>query len=337
MGTFNESKTRIRRFLRDPSAAIWSNEAIRHAFNAAQIEIMQKTFSLRTVNVWHWPPEFTYTYIHDWESAHVVGDSTRVLDYWQSGSMVISHRWEVSYWLDDSTEAEEGYAITLPWECGYATPNAPVRMPLHAQMDDPVFVAFDRKAIMPRSFREVAQADRNYRSRTGDVDCYYRPDQYQDEVVLYPRPSVVWQEYTAPDAFGDTGSIIAWNEGELDFSDTGIITDTVSPDDALLMVYDYLALDVSDDTATWDDAMEWPGFMTKYVEYATLERLYGADNDGFIPSLRDYWRLRKEIGIAALKRYQRMRLSDRMFRLGVSRPVSHSKLRFPSGYPAVNP
>lgn len=337
MATFNQSKKRIRRFLRDTSAAIWSDELVRTCFNAAQIEIAQKAISLRTVNVWHWPPQYTYTYTHDWESAHVEGDSIRIMEFWQANSMMVSHRWEPVAWIDASDENEEGYCLTIPWECGYGAPNVPVRMPLHAQMHDPVFAAFDRKAIEPRSLREVAGIDRNYRSRTGDVQFYYRPDEYRSEVVLFPRPSIVWQEIDAPDAFVDTGGIVAWSEDTLDQADTGLITDTVSPDNALLMVFDILAYDVADDPTTWDDALEWPDFMTKYVEHATLERLYGADNDGFIPSLRDYWKLRKDIGIAALKRYRRMRMSDRVFAIGVSRSPSRSKLRLPSDYPAVNP
>lgn len=60
-----------------------------------------------------------------------------------------------------------------------------------------------------------------------------------------------------------------------------------------------------------------PSVFLKYIEYGTLERCFGADNDGFIPSLRDYWKMRKEAGIQAIHRMLRMRVKDRDYCLGM--------------------
>lgn len=336
MSTFNESKTRIRRFLRDISAAIWSNEMIRNAFNAAQYEVAQKAMTLETVNAYHWPPQFHTTYIHDWEASYGEGDKTQVLGFWEANSVSFCYLWEPNYWIDASTVAESGYRLTHPWECGYAEPNDTVPMPLHTQTHKLKWVAYDEETIGISSQAEISKKDRDYRTRTGRVQTCYRPDQYHNHLILYPRPSsVTFQETDETDVFDDDGGIVVWREDALDFSDTGLITDTVSHEDAVVCAFEILPTEVSSDEDTWDDELDWPDFAVKYLEYAALERLYGADNDGFIPSLREFWGYRKQVGINALKVYRRRRTADRTFRLGGVKRRYRTNLRLPDEYPAI--
>ena len=56
--------------------------------------------------------------------------------------------------------------------------------------------------------------------------------------------------------------------------------------------------------------------MLPVIEYATLERCFGADTDGYIPSLKGYWANRKKIGIEAIKLFKNMRTTDRDYRMG---------------------
>ena len=117
-------------------------------------------------------------------------------------------------------------------------------------------------------------------------------------------------------------------------SDTGFITATIDAAGAVLMIYERLAYDVESDTDTWDDELDLPEFILHYIEAATLERAFSADTDGFIPSLRDFWKLRKEIGINAMKTYKRNRSKNRDYVIGSGGPArGGSKLRLPSTYP----
>jgi len=309
---------------------------IRNAFNAAQYEISQKAITLETINAWHWPPQYTYTYVHDWELNHAEGDRLQVGVLWQANNIVICYSWEPSYWITNALNTEDGSRITLAWECGYVTPNDPVPMPLHAQMLKPIFAAFDEESIPSSSQREISSKDSDYRTRTGAVQTFYRPDNYHNELILYPRPSSIdWQEVSEGDVYDDTGGIITWSEDSLDFSDTGMVTDAIAAAGALVCAFEILPTEVESDSDRWNDELDWPDFMVKYVEYAALERLYGADNDGFIPSLRDYWKMRKDIGINALKAYKRRRMSDRTFVLGQTPKRGRSRLRLPDHYPAI--
>lgn len=309
---------------------------IRNAFNAGQYEIAQKGVPLEIVNAWHYPPQYTYCYLHEFEREYAEGDRYQAGVLWQANNMVICYSWEPSYWIDDATGSDEGYRLMLPWECGYATPNDLIPITLHQQMLKPIFAAYDQEAILPTSQAEVSSRDSDYRTRTGTVQSYYRDDSYHNHVILYPRPSsVTFQELDEGDVYDDTGGIISWIESSLDYADTGIITDTVASDDALVCAFEILPTEVDSDTGTWDDDLDWPDYMVKYVEYAALERLFGADNDGFIPSLRDYWAYRKNVGIEALKRYRRMRMADRTFVMGHVPTRGKPRLRLPDHYPAV--
>jgi len=104
---------------------------------------------------------------------------------------------------------------------------------------------------------------------------------------------------------------------------------------AVLMVYERLPYDVDDNEESWDDELDLPEFVLPYIEAGTLERAFSSDNDGFIPSLRDFWKTRKEIGINALKTYKRNRLKNRDYCIGASQDRHRigSRLRLPSSYP----
>jgi hypothetical protein len=176
---------------------------------------------------------------------------------------------------------------------------------------------------------------------------YWRPDNYHNEVVLYPHPvSPSLQGFpTAADVFAvegatvgtyivGTSKLITSDDDELDTGDTGMMIDVVTLDDAFFCVYEPIPTPVDDTTSKTD----WPDWIVPAVEYATLERAYGADSDGFIPSLRDYWAMRKEAAIQALRRFKRARLNDREFVIGRGLEKSNrSRARLPAGYPAIWP
>lgn len=366
MTTFAASEIRLRRFLRDPNAAIWTSADLMAYYNDAQVEIAQKTNLLVRVEAHYYPPRYDWSYTHDWELGYLEGDRYQCLLVNQASGDVISFPWENNYYLDTNTTGADGEAFTHSFEVHYAANVAdPPGILLHAQFDKMKYIAYDCEKIEPITEKELRDRDRYYRSTTGQVTHYWRPDEYSNLIYLYPLPSsTTIQEPDVTDTFategisndlfiaengeylifenGDyillesqsyaIGSINSSSEAWLDETDYGLLTDHVDTEDALFTIYTAQPLDIG----TTTDESEFPDFMTKYIEYATLERAYSADTDGFIPSLRDYWKLRKEIGLKALAKFQRLSFSDRDYRLGGSlQPTSSKRLRLPEGYPAI--
>lgn len=328
------SVTRMRRFLRDPDSAIWTDADLMAWWNEAQIELAQKTSLLERCEVHYYPPRYSYAYMWDWEYTYIDGDIYHpCLCLHQPSIGVNCYPWEAGYWLDTVSTPDDGDRYTQPWEIAYCSPAEPAKVPLHRKCDNLKFAAYDEVRIDPLSEREVAGMDGYYKTRTGQVTNYYRPDSESNQIVLYPTPSsIVFQEEDDADIFDDDGGLLV-EESETESDDFGISTNVIDSDDALFFAYTYIPTDVTD----WTDSSEdWPDWFLKYIEYGTLERAFGADTDGYIPSLRDYWKLRKEIGIKALQKFWRMRGQDRDYRLGMNnRPTRGRGGSLGAHYPAI--
>jgi len=89
---------------------------------------------------------------------------------------------------------------------------------------------------------------------------------------------------------------------------TGMITDAIAAAAPCVRLR-ILPTEVESDSDRWNDDLDWR-IHGEVRRVSALERLYGADNDGFIPpcAIR---KMRKDIGINALKAYKRRRMSDR--------------------------
>ena len=344
MATFAQSLIRIRRFLRDPDALVWDSEQIRIYFNDSQSEIAEKINHIEKVRAYPYPPVWTWAYHWDWEVQHIDGDKYQSLQKWGTRDMIICYPWEPGYWLDSSDTADDGGRFSQPWESAYLAPADVIPIPLHNKLNRTKFVAYDEQSIEPITERELSQSDPWYKTHSGTPDSYYRPSEYENTMVLYPRPSsIVWDtnsllsDVDPSESFSDTLSegIIVYEEDAFDEQDKGIIFDTVDAADHLFMIFEAIPDDVPEDSDEWDDELSsWPSYMIPMIEYATLERCFGADSEGFIPSLRDYWETRKKIGIETIKTFKLNRLTDRDFRLGGSRkPSKPAHPRLPSAYP----
>jgi hypothetical protein len=340
VGTFNQTLTRVRRFLRDPDGDIWSDVDIVRYWNDAQHELAQKAAILERVSCFKWPPEFDYSFTHDWEKTYAEGTRYRCMNLWEAQGWTVCYPWEPGAALTSSTTGDDGYRFTHPFEgAAYVSPADYVPAPLNENFYKTKFCAYDNEPIDPVGQTELSADDPFYRTRSGSPEAFWRPDLYGNLMVLYPRPSsVVWQDWSPDDTFSDTlgEGIVAWSEGELDQIDEGIITDAIDSDDAIFHVYEILPLDINpDDPGSWGDQLDWPEWMIHWVECATLERAFGADSDGFIPSLREYWKMRKQSGINAITLFKRLREADREFVYGGTKRAGKSRLRLPSGYPAI--
>jgi hypothetical protein len=347
MATFNQSLTRLRRFLRDPEALIWEDEDIRIYWNDAQLEIASKVGFIERINAYRYPPLYNWSYGWDWEIQHIDGDMYQYLNNWPARDVIISYPWEAGYFLTSMSTVDDGTRFMHPWESAYCSPADVVRIPLHFKFNKMKFAAFDEDKIEPITEKELAMNDSWYKTKSGEVLNYYRPDEYENDIVLYPRPSsITWDDSAllltdSSESFADVAGdgIVNYVEDGFDESDTGIIFDTTTVEGHLLCIFEALPDGIDDDEETWDDPISWwPIYMIPMIEYATLERCLGADTDGFIPSLRDYWLLRKNIGIETIKTFKGKRLTDRDYRLGGDRKtwrVAHARL--PDKYPRTWP
>jgi hypothetical protein len=333
---FLDSITRMRRMLRDPNGIIWTDDDITSYFNESQIEIAQKTQTMEKVATFQYPPLYTWGYMNDWEYQHCSGDRFQSLTIDQNTGAVICYPWEPGYWIDNSPTSDEGIRSTLPFEvlCSSSmTPAEPIEMLLDSAFLRMSYSAFDKWPITPLTMREVINNDRFYKTRVGSrVLWYYRPDEYGYKIIPYPRPaSVNWQDTSNTSGMSDTAGIIA-DPTVLYSQDVGLPISVVQLTGALFTIYDAMPYPVE----SVQDTLYWPDWFVKYVEYGALERAFAADTDGYIPSLRDYWQKRKDLGIEVLKRLKRMRMFDQEYRMGGPPKIPHSKGgSLPSGYPPV--
>ena len=324
---FSDSLTKLRRFLRDPDGDIWTNDDLLLYWNDALLEMAQKTHILEKVMCLRWPPEYNHVICFDWEEEFCEGDILHFGELWQVRNVIVCYPWETGYYLDSLDAAGENYVITHPWELYHVNAGHVVYLDLHNQTYRIKMMAYDQDIIAPRTQTEIAHEDRWYKTATGSPRYYWQRDEYTNQIALFPRPTAVSQQETDyTDLLGDTGGALD-NFGWLDTGDTGIKVDIIDQEDALLCVFEPIP-----NTATFTSENEFPPWLIKYVEYATLERAYGADTDGFIPSLRDYWAYRKEVGLQAIKRYKTARLKDRVFVMRPQRRIAKSSPKLPYGY-----
>lgn len=343
MNTFAQELTIMRRFLRDPDGDIWSSEDLRTYWNDALMELAAKAGYMERADAYSYPPKWTFSYMQDWEYAFTDGDRYQCFTNWQARNVVVCFPWESGYWLTNSDTADDGTRFTHPWESVYSSPADHVPIPLHARFHRCKFVAFDEDGITPTDRTSLASRDRFYKTASGTPLYYWRPDEESNQIVLYPRPSsVTWDDNSLLsnpfDSLSDTEGIKTYSDEHLDYQDAGIVTDTINTVGQIFMVFEAIPQEVPSDPGSWYDSLDWPDFLSKYVRYGALERAFGADTDGFIPSLRDYWNTRKEVGIKAIKRFKTLRLTDRTFRLGGGRTIAKSRHpRLPNAYPAQYP
>ncbi len=137
-------------------------------------------------------------------------------------------------------------------------------------------------------------------------------------------------QYVVGDVTTGVGVINNYS-GALFSQETGLAVEVLDDIENFLLVYDVIPNDIIDD----QDISDFPNFMQKYIEYGVIARAYGANTDGKIQSLSDYWFLRYEAGIAVIKKYMGKRMTDRDYRLMIDHTSVRSRRhsRLPDTYP----
>lgn len=335
---------RVRRYLRDPSGTIWTDDFLRHLWNDCVQDFLRQTIILEDIHAQRVPGLFQCAYLYDFEYRFLNQDQTQFYQALnQHDDYVICHRWETQEITGiDSDVSDYGAHFTQPWEaCMGMLPGETLKFKFPANFHELKFIAYDEEPITPTSKKAVQSSDPSYITREGEPFAYYVEDEGDNTYVLYPRPSTVFVndlegEGMAFFAEGDTEDTttgqIAVREGSTDSSDIGGAVDIVDTADNLFMVYTIAPIDVE----SVSDELSIPNFLCKYVRCGVIARAYGGNNDGRIRSLSDYWENRYRMGIVVTKRYMTNKRQDRDYRLsgGSVRRRRPRHARLPDGFPA---
>lgn len=338
---------KIKRLLRDPTSLIWSDAFLRHLWNDVQRDFQNKTMALEDVAAQRVPAVYQWSYLYDWEWRYLPDEFSRFYQgLTQFDESVICHRWEAQVLSGiGANVADDGIHFTQPWEaCMNETPGELVKMRFPANFGTMKFIAYDEEPIEALSQKAVQSDDPSYVIRSGTPIGYYPYDETDDGYVLYPRPAVNFTNelsgeglalYAAGDEEDTDEGTIAVREGSSDLQE-GAAVDVVETTDSVFMVYSVQPTEIE----TAGDEISAPAFLCKYLRYGVIGRAYGANTDGRIRSLADFWNGRYELGVAFTKRWMRSRRQDRDYRLvtpGAPARRSYRHPRLPDAYPAVEP
>lgn len=345
---WSNTRTKIRRFLRDPDGNIWEDDFLLNLWNNEQRAFGRNHKFDEIVTILRVPPFYQMTYLFDFEwasNAHAVGKTYQALIRNFQSPMVCSYMWEDQE-LGPGTgyQNDEGTRYTHPWEA-YVISNPAVQPPNWFPFDfnQVIFLAYDNEPLEFITYKKMISQDVSWKQYTGEPQFFTMKETLEDEFYLYPRPdgSSIWDDIEdsgmvihtdfATEA-SETGLIIDGTYSETN-QNIGAAIDYLRTDDNVLLVYNRKYDDVAED----DDIEPIASYMRKYLMYGVLAQAYMANTDGNIKSLADYWNYRKQIGEDILNRYRYKRLADRDFRLTTGRAAPRQRRgpKLPSTYPPI--
>jgi hypothetical protein len=343
---------RLRRFLRDPNAKIWSDAFLLQLWNDAQDEMNKKTGYLVKVEASPVPPDYDIAYLYDWEWAFLPaghGYCHQALQYYEQGDHVITDPCEGQVLAGVDETQGLGPHFTLPWE-GFMTPCAdPVSLNFPYGFSVALLVTWNRWPMEYLAKKELTSEDPSWKIRGGRPFQYWRFDALEDVFFLYPRPSAVnWPDLDVPpDQDRQVGMVtgipdltldsdygtIADIPGYFSNQDRGIVTEVIPYANNVIFIFEAEPTKIENLT----DESDWPDFLQKYVEYCALHHAFNANTDGKNDALRDFWGKRMEWGIQVIKTFMDKRYEDRNYRLVTKRGIpgmrNRRQPRLPDTYP----
>jgi hypothetical protein len=243
-----------------------------------------------------------WSYIFDHEREFCDDIPYQAFTYHQQIDMALSYPWEAGsqFGLEGSARGSD---ITQPWEGVYSPADKIVPMKLHLRFLKLRAVIYNRRVLYRLSEHELPAA----RCAVGEPWAYYFLSEERGEIALYPQPLVY-----ADDSAADYQRYEDWSEREI-----GHILDGSSLANRLLIIFEAMPPMVELDT-NLDEF--WPFYSQKILLFALLERAFNVNTDAFSPSLRDYWGMRKNIGIQLIRLLHQLKRRDRIFNLRAKRP-----------------
>lgn len=323
---WSDQLIRIRRMLRDPDGNLWTDAQLRHLYNQEQQLVFVATKGVADVKVLRIPPEFETSYCYDWEWGYSDTADGEVLQWGyfdDPEAVAYTYLWEAQFLQALTPDVPaSGEMWVHPWEAWYCdTPAEPPPIPAPDGFHEAIGVYWDKDPIRALTRREVMD-DPTWRTRGGDAMAYYRDSKLSDFLILHPMPDVVeWADAYGAQTDPDTAE---YSEDALDV------------DGNLVVFYKPRATDLDEGS----DESLLPEYLQRYVEYGVIARAYKANTDGRIASLGEYWTLRRNAGLTAIKRFITKRLADRDYRLETGRMNSAARSRrprLPDEYPEVYP
>jgi hypothetical protein len=345
--TWGTELVKLRRLLRDPQGLIWTESFLRHLWNDVQRDFQTKTRALEDVVAQRVPAIYQFAFQYDWEWRFLPDDLSKFYQCLsQHDDKVFCHRWEPQVITGLAADvADYGIHFTQPWEgCMGEVPGEVLKMKFPLNFGSMKFIAYDEVPLEATSRKAVQSANPSYITTEGTPFAYYPYDETEDGYVLYPRPGVNFVNelegeglalYAEGDDEDDTVGVIAVREGSSDL-DSGAPMDVVDVTDSVFMVYEVSPPEVE----SLGDEPDFPGFLCKYLRYGVATRAYGANTDGRIRTLAEFWQIRYDLGIEFTRRWLRNRRQDRDYRLvtrGSPGRRSYRHPRLPDSYPATNP
>ena len=340
--TFADELLKIRRLLRDPDGNIWNIGMLRAFFNEVQADLQQQTSVLEDVTVLAVPPRYPMSYTHDWERSHTPTGSYRAF-YNQDGHFTYTYPAEVQETFGVAGDTSlSGTTGSHPFEAWFSTPGLLPKIPFPVNFHTAKGFYYDEEPIEYEPRKVIERRDPSWRSREGKPISYTRDSDEDNQFILYPMPSAVWDDETGTgmvtsvsgDTTGAEVGVVTQRTGNVLSAESGIATEVLDSADNVLLVFDVTPTEV----IGTGDILDWPDFMSKYVRYGVLQKAFNANTDGHIPSLSNYWGQRYRLGILAIKKFRSNKTRDRnrtlrSENLGARRTIRHPRL--PDGYPVV--
>lgn len=307
-----DSLPRLRRFLRDPDGAIWDNAAIVRFWNRAQIDLAEKAKIHLAAEAFRYPSVYNFAYSYGWERGFLEGDLTQFGTVMrQQAGTVTTYSWEVGSALNVAVP-HSGNAYSQPWESVYGAPADVLPVKVHSRIIKPIVVAYDEVVLEATEIQRLSRQDPYWRTRKGTPACWYWWDQTRTSIGLYPNPTASISETEIGDILSDTGGIVLFTDTGSETNPSGLVTEEVALTDNLFVAYVPFPAQIS----SVSDETDWPEYCRHYLECHVLYQAFGADTDGFIPSLRDYWKSRYDMGVEILKGLKYKRLKDAVITMG---------------------
>ncbi len=338
--------TRIRRFLRDPNANIWDDATLINFYNDTQEELQHRTSILADLTAIRVPPMYQFTYMHDWEWAYLPSGESQFYQCFsqhQQADHIHTYDWEVQHvWQLTPDISDIGGRVTHMWETFFlGTPSDEMKIRFPKNFSSVRHISCDRWPVEFRTRKEIMKTDPSFKSYTGRCIAYYR-DELDNSFVLYPRPTVAtWLDGDGMALFNsndtidqEAGTLLRRYDSTMS-QNGGIPLDVIDADNNVILFYDLNPTDLT----KVSDVSDFPVYLRKYIEYGVISKAYGANTDGRIKSLSDYWNERFELGVAAVSKFMNRRYVDRDYRL-MTKGASVSRMkrkhpRLPSTYPHV--
>ena len=347
--SWGEDLKKIRRLLRDPNGNIWTDDYLLYLWNDLQKDFQHRTMLLEDFTIQRIPGLYQFSYMHDWEYENLpVQYSLFYRCLTQQGQYVVCHRWEPQAVTGiDGGVSDFGVHCTQPWEAFMgqtAGDVAPVQFPTNLRSVK--FIAYDEKPLQLTTRKRVQSVDASYITQTGEPAWFWELDDVSHSYVLYPRPTTVWNDeldgneglafYIEDDTEDVTTGTVATRTGGTGTDQGGAAFDLLDVTNNVFVIYDV----DPDDLVNAQDESDFPEFMRKYIRYGVVSRAYGANTDGRIPSLEEYWGMRYSLGIKIAKRFNRNKKQDRDYRLTTKGTIAQRQrrhARLPDTYPVVKP